>query len=370
MFCKTIALGKWGHRRRAQSRRMAPSKALAALAALAVACSLVVGAAAAQAQTGSSQAPSNAQSGDASNTATDGWTTGTRPSGPSPDPFAIPGLVTTVRPASPEQPATGEPPKSTIQLSAHLTAEQKEQGQVPITRGVVWRVFAYDDAGGSANTRPTLIMTRREPTPTLTLKPGRYAVNAAYGRAYLTEMVRLQPGRQHAKSFILNAGGLRVITRVADGSRPPSTARYDIYSDERDQSGDRRRIVSNARPGLITRLNSGIYHIVSRLGDANAMVSSDVAIEAGKLTEAVVSHEAAKVTFKLVRSPNGEALADAQWIIMTRSGDIVKETAGALPSHVLAPGSYSVSARWSGQLFTRTFDIASGDNVEVEVVMQ
>ena len=49
--------------------------------------------------------------------------------------------------------------------------------------------------------------------------------------------------------------------------------------------GQRQRIVSNVRPGLITRLNSGIYYIVSRLGDANALVSADVAVEADEQTE-------------------------------------------------------------------------------------
>lgn len=254
-----------------------------------------------------------------------------------------------------------------LALEAYLTADDQVANRGRIGSGLVWRVFTLADQGQPAK----LIETRREAVPTIKLPAGRYAVNAAFGRAYLTEIVDVAAASMLKRSFVLNAGGLRVIVKLADGGKvEKGKAHYDVYSDERDQAGARKRVMTNVQPGLTTRLNSGIYHIVSRLGDANALVSAEVAVEAGKITEAVVSHEAAKVTFKLVKTEAGEAHADTQWIIMTKSGDIIKETAGALPTHVLAPGAYSVSARWSGQLFSRTFEIKSGDNVEIEVMMQ
>lgn len=299
--------------------------------------------------------PGHAQSRD-----DNGWSTGVQ-TAPST------GLTTTVIPRQPPAASTIAPGQARLHLVAYLTAEIDSVNRRAIDRGLVWRVFAL----GAQDQNSKLIETLRTPSPTLTLPPGRYAINAAFGRAHLTQIVQLHAGRQKTEPFVLNAGGLRVRVNVAGGQTlAAAKARYDIFSDERDQSGARRRVVSSARPGLITRLNSGIYHIVSQLGDANARVSAEVAVEAGKLTEAVVSHEAAKVTLKLVESESGEAQADTVWIIMTRSGDVIKETAGALPTHVLAPGSYSVSARRDGQLYTRTFDLRSGDNVEVEVMMQ
>ncbi|MEO0811186.1 MAG: hypothetical protein AAFW82_11270, partial [Pseudomonadota bacterium] len=116
--------------------------------------------------------------------------------------------------------------------------------------------------------------------------------------------------------------------------------------------------MSTMRPGRITRLNSGIYRIVSRLGDANAIVASEVTVEAGKLTEATVLHEAAKVTFKLVQSAGGDALADAQWVILNRSSDkVVKKTAGALPTHIFAPGDYAIRASWEGNTYESDFTV-------------
>lgn len=252
--------------------------------------------------------------------------------------------------------------KAKLALEALLTADS-----APVDRGLVWRVFSL----GRDNAPPKLVTLSRDSQATLVLEPGEYAVNAAFGRAYLTQLVKVEAGRKQLETFVLNAGGLKVKTAISGAAGTiKANAHYDIYTDERDQSGNRRRIANDVRPGLITRLNSGIYHIVSRLGDANAQVSADVAVEAGKLTEALVSHEAGKATFKLVTEASGEAQADTEWIIMTRGGEIVKESAGALPSHLLAPGEYSVSARWSGKLFTRTFAIRSGDAIEVEVMMR
>jgi hypothetical protein len=287
------------------------------------------------------------------------WSTGTQV---APGNGGVPAPSGTINPPS-AQPSAD---KGQLTLEAYLTAAGNIANRRPIDRGLVWRVFSLGGGRQSAK----LVMTSRSASPTLQLPGGQYAINASFGRAYLTEMVNVQNGRSERKSFVLNAGGLRVIAKVMGGGKFEGSAHFDIFSDERDQSGARRRVVSNARPGLITRLNSGIYHIVSKLGDANAQVSAEVAVEAGKLTEAVVNHEAAKVTFKLVQRADGEALADTQWIIMTKTGDIVKETAGAIPTHVFAPGSYSVSARWGGKLFTRTFEISTGDNVEIEVMMQ
>lgn len=269
----------------------------------------------------------------------------------------------------PRQPAPAPPVdlrSGTVALAAFLTDEVGSAGRRPIDRGLVWRIFTI----GTPSEPAKLVVTRREAQPTVKLPVGKYAINAGFGRAYLTRIIDVLSGPVRREPFILNAGGLRVITKVVGGNITRKQARYDIFSDERDQAGNRLRVVSNARPGLITRLNSGIYHIVSRLGDANARVSAEVAVEAGKLTEAIVSHEAAKVTFKLVKSEAGEAHADTQWIILSKSGDIIKETAGALPTHVLAPGTYSVSARWGGRSFTRTFEVQSGNNVEVEVLMR
>ena len=124
-----------------------------------------------------------------------------------------------------------------------------------------------------------------------------------------------------------------------------------------------------AKAGVIVRLNAGIYSILSTYGNANETARADVTVEAGKLTEATLNHAAAKVTFKLVTHADGDALADTQWNITTLRGEPVKESVGALPTHILAPGDYTAIARHSGQQFRRDFAVRAGDVVQVEVVM-
>jgi hypothetical protein len=250
-----------------------------------------------------------------------------------------------------------------VQLTAFLTDDGP-----PIDQGIVWNLFQDSDREAAPVRH---IRTVREASPVLRLSPGRYLVNVSFGRANLTRPLVVEPGATLNERFVLNAGGLRVSATLGDGTPAPEAAvSYDIFSGETDQLGNRQRIMSGARPGLIMRLNAGIYHIVSRYGDANAIVSADVTVEAGKLTDVAVTHPGALVTFKLVTRPGGEAQSGAQWAILDPDGEIIKESAGALPTHVLAAGSYVVTARHLGRVFRHGFTVQAGDAAQIEVVMK
>ena len=145
---------------------------------------------------------------------------------------------------------------------------------------------------------------------------------------------------------------------------------YRIYSDERDQFGKRRLILDNAKAARTIRLNAGIYHVASLYGTANGLIETDITIEAGKLTDAVINHSASKVTFKLVNKPGGEALAGAIWRISSPDGQLIKDAGGALPSLILAAGDYTINAKYSGRTFTRKVTIEPGDPVYVEIVIE
>jgi hypothetical protein len=283
-------------------------------------------------------------------------------------------------PAAPQQPQTRVPAPSgnvtvvprtdanapdgttEVNLTALLTADGQR-----IDQGLVWRIY---DAKNGLKGESKLLMTKSEPSPTIHLAPGDYVVNAAFGRADLTRIITVAPGGATAEKFVLNAGGLRVKVLV-DGIKPAAhTVAYDIYSGERDQSDTRTKVLSHAKPNVVLRLNAGIYHIVSTYGDANAMVEADVNVEAGKLTEATVSHSAARVTFKLVTRIGGEALPDTQWTIQTPAGEVVKRSVGALPTHILSPGTYTIIAKSGARAFKRDFTLAGGETAQVEVLMR
>lgn len=250
-----------------------------------------------------------------------------------------------------------------------LSARTVEGGAI-IKSGLVWWIYKN---GKTKDGKYQLVESLREATPTAALPPGSYRVAATYGKVNLIKDINVQQGAAVRETFVLNAGGLRLGATMASGATiPPNSVRYDVFADETesDQYGNRKLIVRDAKPGVVLRLNAGAYHVVSTYGDANAIVRADVTVEPGRLTDATVNHSAAKVTLKLVNQPGGEALANTQWNILTPGGDVVKESAGALPTHILAAGNYSVLARHQGKNYTREFAIEPGEVKQIEVVIQ
>jgi len=292
---------------------------------------------------------------------------------------ALPAPAQMQPPAAPRSPAPfpqtkkmarGEPAVPAQQgapVPVSFSAKLVEDGDV-VKSGIVWRIFnPRPDKDGKYK----LIATHRNAMPADALPPGEYLVNAAYGLAHTSKRIQVQAGQSLQENFVLNAGGLRLGAVLTDGTAiPPNSVRYDIFADEADQFGKRKEILADAEPGLVIRLNAGAYHIISKYGDANAIVHADITVEPGRLTEATMNHTAAKVTFKLVLQPGGEALANTQWNILTPRGDVVKESAGALPTHVLAVGTYTVLAKHEGKNYTRNFDVQPGEASQIEVVIR
>ena len=250
-----------------------------------------------------------------------------------------------------------------------LAARTVEGGAI-IKSGIVWWIYKN---GKTKDGKYQLVESLRDATPTAALPPGSYRVAATYGKVNLIKDINVQQGTAVRETFVLNAGGLRLGAATSTGTAiPPNSVRYDVFADETesDQYGNRKVVVRDAKPGVVIRLNAGAYHVVSTYGDANAIVRADVTVEPGRLTDAIINHSAAKVTLKLVNQPGGEALANTQWNILTPGGDVVKESAGALPTHILAAGNYSVLAKHQGKNYTREFAIEPGEAKQIEVVIQ
>lgn len=273
-------------------------------------------------------------------------------------------------PAVPEaaiaaQPSVGTPTSNepgTLTLSAVLAKDTP-----PISAGLVWRIYdvrVQDD--GSYQ----LLHKLEDSKPTLTLPPGDYLVNSAYGQANLTKRLAVWPEKKIEDVFNLNAGGLRLYATLAQQPLFAEQAlTFDVYSQETDQYGNRRKVIAGAKSGVVMRLNSGSYRVESTYGDANATMDADVTVEPGKLTEATVDHQAGRVTFRLVEKSGGEALADTIWYISTTDGQLVKKSGGAFPSHLLAAGNYDVRVEHGGRQFAAKFSVVPGDKKQVEVVM-
>jgi hypothetical protein len=245
-------------------------------------------------------------------------------------------------------------------LAAQLIGEGKEIG-----RGLVWRVFKPE--AGSDGKLP-LVASAQGGTSVFDLEPGSYLVHAAFGRAGATKRITVGRNPQR-ETIVLDAGGLE-LDAVLEGDRriPADDLKFSIYEAAPDEKGERALIIPDVKPRTVVRLNSGVYHVVSTYGSVNAVIRSDIRVEAGKLTEATVEHRAAELTMKLVREKGGEAIADTSWSILTGSGDPIRETVGAFASMVLAEGEYTVIAKNRDRIYQRELTVIAGENQDVEVL--
>ncbi|RWB98392.1 MAG: hypothetical protein EOS07_14340 [Mesorhizobium sp.] len=262
------------------------------------------------------------------------------------------------------------PPKSDAPLAAGssgaitLSAQLTDKG-ADITRGIVWRVFRPDP---TADGKLPMVASAHGGSAVFQLEPGSYLVHASYGRAGATKRITVGKDAKR-ESLVLDAGGLKLDAVLSGGVRiPPKKLRFSIYEGQAEANHDRALIIPDVEPNSVVRLNAGVYHVVSTYGSVNAVIRSDIRVEAGKLTEAAVEHRAAEMTMKLVREPGGEAIADTSWSLLNESGDPIQETVGAFASMVLAEGDYTIIAKNRDRIYQKDFTVVAGQNQEIQVL--
>jgi hypothetical protein len=289
-----------------------------------------------------------------------------RPPAPIPLPVApLPPPAQVERP--PAMPAAPLPALAPVvpsgQVALYLSARfGRDMPQVP--GGILWRVFPdRPDAAGVL--RP--IREDKTAAPTMLLPPGGYIVHATMGHTQALKKVQLR-AETVREVFDIPAGGIRIEGKVGDARIPPGQIHFDIYKGSQFETGDKRALSQNMVTGEVMLVPEGTYHIVSHYGDGNAVVRSDIRVQAARVTEVTVNHRAAVITLKLVTSEGGEALANTQWSVLTPGGDVIKESIGAFPRVILAEGDYRVIARNEGRSFQHEFNVVPGVDREISVV--
>jgi hypothetical protein len=279
------------------------------------------------------------------------------PSGPA----SIPPTLTQPSIAAPvaAPPAVSTPGQAVLSLTARYGKDLPV-----INNGLVWRVFAdRPDETGTFK----LIREERGATPNIVLPPGGYVVHVTLGLVSAVRPVTLK-SETDRESFLLPAGGLRIEGRVGTSKIPPNQISFAIYKGSQFETAERASLVPNVAAGDLALLPEGTYYIVSNYGDANSVVRSDIRVQAGKLTDVIITHRAAVITLKLVSDRGGEALANTAWSVITPGGDVIKESIGAFPRVVLSEGEYRAIAKNEGKVFERPFNVVNGVDGEVEVV--
>ncbi|WP_455475259.1 carboxypeptidase regulatory-like domain-containing protein [Bartonella sp. B17] len=249
--------------------------------------------------------------------------------------------------------------QSQLVLHARLTDSGEN-----ITKGLIWRIYA--PTLGIDKKLP-LIATYEGGSARFDLEPGSYLIHVSFGHASAVHHVNLESGQNLIKNFKLDAGGVILNATLLNGAIDEKELRFTIYEDEKEND-DTGVILSDIKPQSIVRLKAGHYHVTSYYGSINAIVHSDIQVDAGKITGVTLEHQAAQITLKLVRQEGGEALADTSWSITNDSGDIVYETVGAYVSLVLAEGGYIAIAKNKDQIYQKVFSVISGHDEDVSVV--
>jgi hypothetical protein len=285
---------------------------------------------------------------------------GAGPSLPAPltQPAPAPAIVS-VPPAAVAPPGAASPGQAVLALSARYGKDL-----AVINSGLVWRIFPdRPDETGTFK----LIREDRGATPNIVLPPGNYVVHVALGLVSAVRAVNLKADTDR-ESFVLPAGGLRIEGRVGTSKIPQNQISFAIYKGSQFETAERASLVPNVAAGDVVLLPEGTYYIISNYGDANSVVRSDIRVQAGKLTDVIVTHRAAVITLKLVSDKGGEALANTAWSVITPGGDVIKESIGAFPRVVLSEGEYRAIAKNEGKVFERPFNVVNGVDGEVEVI--
>ncbi|MHA1545952.1 MAG: VWA domain-containing protein [Alphaproteobacteria bacterium] len=315
----------------------------------------------------------------------------------APSPPSQPGVKTTEAapppPPSPPTPAVAgpkTPPRTTILVkrppatvkspnavkkpklvqptpTAAATGAMKLQAFVienskPIPAGMLWQVFAAK----ADNTRGKLVARSSDPAPELKLPVGAYEVVAIFGQATSTEKIQVTKGKTATGTLVLNAGGLQLIPLVDGTALTSGNITNVIYRSD----DPRNPVVKDAASGAVIYLNAGIFKIVSRYGNVNAIARADVVVQRGKLTQAKINHRAGPAEFKLVDKAGGPALAGTSWEIFDVDGRTLKRSEETTPRYILAEGKYTVSVARGGKSHRRDFLVTSGRTASVEVLVK
>ncbi len=273
----------------------------------------------------------------------------------------LPTFLSVFLPAFPAAAQVGPGIQRTGVLALRATYGERG-GEIP--GDLVWRVY-------SVRGSDIQLVTKTEAArPSLVLPSGQYAIHVSHGLATATR--ELNVGETGSVSTVaINVGALTVTGYLGIPERPipPLRQKLSLYIPTANNS-EGKLVTDTLRANTRLGLPEGTYHLVSTYSGSNSVVRTDVKIEIGKVTEAVVNHRAATMTLKLVRGRGGVALAGTEWTIETPGGDIVAEAVGAFPNVDIGEGTYNVLARHNEREYKGQMKVEGGINRDFEIVVE
>ena len=234
-----------------------------------------------------------------------------------------------------------QPGREGLELTARLT----DDGGL-IERNISWTIR---DADGAT------VFSGATDTADVSVPPGDYAVEIRYGSVTLSSSITLLEANRVMVSYVLNAGGLRILPRVRDMALPASGSEVRVFSLGGRHNG--KLVAVSDIPGEVLRVPEGDYRVESRFAAGNAQAVTDVHVKAGRMSAVDIDHKAGIARLAFVGSPSAEVL----WNVEDGSGQKVAAAAGLNADVVLVPGTYTASAKVGSEVMTATFEIGTGE---------
>jgi hypothetical protein len=232
------------------------------------------------------------------------------------------------------------PGNETLSFNARLS----EDGGV-VNWPISWQV--KDFAGET-------LLSRDAADASLATEPGDYVVEASYGAVKVERKVALLEGQRLAVTFVLNAGGLRILPKLKQLGLPDARPFTSIYKSSGADSGS--LVAITEEPGEVLRLGAGSYRIESRFRPGNAEAMTEVTVKPGRLSAIELDMTAGIA--RLDASGFGER--DIYWIITDAKGKSLPGIPGPTADVVLKPGRYVLRTRIDGAEKDSVFTIEPG----------
>jgi hypothetical protein len=235
-----------------------------------------------------------------------------------------------------------EPGEEGLSLSARLAETIDE----PV-KDIHWTV--RDETG-------EIVQDQTATIAKLKLTPGTYRVDAHYGETVRTEVIQLPAGKQVSFGFVLNAGALRVLPRIAN-IPTSAAAKSTVYALSGIEKG--KLIASSRVAGRIFSLPAGTYRVKTEYENGNVAAVTDVRVKAGVMSAVDIDHKAGVA--HLIYPGND----DVTWKVKSVSGEELLPKGGATVSLILKPGQYLAEASVGMTTTSAKFKIENGEQREI-----
>ena len=232
-----------------------------------------------------------------------------------------------------------------LDLSARLT---DEGGLIELPIG--WTITSSEGQ---------TVFAGQSPGADIAVPPGDYVVDLRYGAVHLASTVSLLAGNRLMVSYVLNAGGIRILPRLRDIGLPVAKPETRVF--QMTAAGKGRLVTTSTIPGEILRVPEGDYRIESSYQGGNVQALADVHVKAGRMSAVEIDHLAGLARLAFVGAPG----ADVEWQVQDTEGHAILSSAGLSTAMVLKPGTYTARAIVGAETLTATFAIGAGETRDI-----